>query len=155
MTRKIARYLSLAALPAFALSAAAQDAPTFYQDALPVFQKNCVACHQPDGPSVGGIYAPMSLMDYEAAKLWAPLIRNALETGYMPPWGAHERHRGEFKGERYIDKAEKDLLIRLGLTAARWRAIPKRPPTLKAWSLRVSAPPCPSRAGGSAIRIWS
>ena len=77
-----------------------QAAPTFYQDALPVFQKNCVACHQPDGPSVGGIYAPMSLLDYEAAKLWAPLIRNALETGYMPPWGAHERHRGEFKGER-------------------------------------------------------
>jgi len=88
-----------------------QAAPTFYQDALPVFQKNCVACHQPDGPSVGGIYAPMSLLDYDAAKLWAPLIRNALETGYMPPWGAHERHRGEFKGERYIDKAEKDLLI--------------------------------------------
>jgi hypothetical protein len=29
----------------------------------------------------------------------------------MPPWGAHERHRGEFKGERYIDKKDKELLI--------------------------------------------
>lgn len=90
----------------------AQNAtPTFYADALPVFQKNCVACHQPDGPDVGGISAPMSLMDYDQAKTWAPLIKNALITGYMPPWGAHERHRGEFKDERYIDDAELDLLV--------------------------------------------
>jgi len=89
----------------------AQEAPTFYEDALPVFMDNCVACHQPEGPDVGGITAPMSLMDYEQAKIWAPLIKNALVTGYMPPWGAHERHRGEFKGERYIDRQDKDLLI--------------------------------------------
>lgn len=91
--------------------ALAQDTPTFYQDALPVFQKNCVACHQPNPPDVGGISAPMSLMDFQMAKAWAPMIKNALATGYMPPWGAHERHRGEFKGERYIDQKEKELLI--------------------------------------------
>jgi cytochrome c551/c552 len=90
----------------------AQDAtPTFYADALPAFQRNCVACHQPEGPDVGGISAPMSLMDYDQAKIWAPLIKNALVTGYMPPWGAHERHRGEFKGERYISDADKAMLI--------------------------------------------
>ena len=95
-----------------AYTASAQDlAPTFYADALPVFQKNCVACHQPNGPKVGGITAPMSLMDYDQTRIWAPMIKNALLTGYMPPWGAHERHRGEFKGERYIDKKEKDLLL--------------------------------------------
>lgn len=95
----------------FSASAVAQDAPTFYEDALPVFMNNCVACHQDSPPDVGGISAPMSLMDYEQAKIWAPLIKNALVTGYMPPWGAHERHRGEFKGERYIDKKDKELLI--------------------------------------------
>lgn len=89
----------------------AQDAPTFYEDALPVFMNNCVACHQDSPPDVGGISAPMSLMHYDQAKIWAPLIKNALVTGYMPPWGAHERHRGEFKGERYIDKKDKELLI--------------------------------------------
>ena len=95
-----------------AVEAAAQgNTPTFYADALPVFEKNCVACHQPEGPDVGGISAPMSLMDFDQAKLWAPLIKNALVTGYMPPWGAHERHRGEFKGERYIGDQEKELLI--------------------------------------------
>lgn len=95
-----------------AFEAAAQPtAPTFYADALPVFERNCVACHQPEGPDVGGISAPMSLMDFDQAKIWAPLIKNALITGYMPPWGAHERHRGEFKGERYIGEQEKELLI--------------------------------------------
>ena len=91
-------------LTAAALSTAnAQgDAPTFYADALPVFQKNCVACHQDNPPRVGGIFAPMTLDNFEQAKIWAPLIKNALVTNYMPPWGAHERHRGEFKGERYI-----------------------------------------------------
>lgn len=96
---------------ALSQSASAQDAPTFYEDALPVFINNCAACHQDSPPDVGGISAPMSLMDYEQAKIWAPLIKNALVTGYMPPWGAHERHRGEFKGERYIDKKDKELLI--------------------------------------------
>lgn len=90
----------------------AQDsAPTFYADALPLFEKNCVACHQPNGPKVGGITAPMSLLDYDQAKLWAPMIKNALITGYMPPWGAHERHRGEFKDERYIEDSELALLV--------------------------------------------
>ncbi|MFL2839502.1 MAG: hypothetical protein ACJZ83_11720 [Pseudohongiellaceae bacterium] len=105
--------LPLAALAFFGLATStnAQDAPTFYQDALPVFMNNCAACHQDSPPDVGGISAPMSLMDYEQAKIWAPLIKNALATGYMPPWGAHERHRGEFKGERYMDSADKELLI--------------------------------------------
>ena len=88
-------------------------APTFYTDALPLFEKNCAACHQPDGPRVGGITAPMSLLDYNQARAWAPMIRNALITGYMPPWGAHERHRGEFKDERYIDDTEKATLLSL------------------------------------------
>ena len=98
-------------LCALGLATAQENVPTFYADALPVFQKNCVACHQPDGPKVGGITAPMSLLSYDQAKIWAPLIKNALVTGYMPPWGAHDRHRGEFKGERYIDVKEKQLLI--------------------------------------------
>ena len=49
--------------------------------------------------------------DYDQAKLWAPMIKNALITGYMPPWGAHERHRGEFKDERYIEDAEMAVLV--------------------------------------------
>ena len=103
--------LGLFVLVTAGFSSAQDKNLTFYADALPILQKNCVACHQENGPRVGGISAPMALDDYEQAKIWAPLIKNALVTGYMPPWGAHERHRGEFKDERYIDKKEKELLI--------------------------------------------
>ena len=114
--KSLAKHLESLALGSLVLVTAgfsnAQDKDlTFYADALPVLQKNCVACHQENGPRVGGISAPMALDDYEQAKIWAPLIKNALITGYMPPWGAHERHRSEFKDERYIDQKEKDLLI--------------------------------------------
>ena len=51
-------------------AASAQDStPTFYADALPLFQKNCVACHQPDGPKVGGITAPMSRSEEHTSEL--------------------------------------------------------------------------------------
>jgi mono/diheme cytochrome c family protein len=92
-------------------SARSTDAPTFYADALPVFQRKCVACHQLDGPDVGGITAPMSLMTYETARRWAPRIKRAVESGYMPPWGAHVQHKGTFKDERYLEDAEKQALI--------------------------------------------
>jgi mono/diheme cytochrome c family protein len=89
----------------------ADAAPTFYADALPVFYKSCVACHQPDGPDVGGITAPMALTTYDVARRWATRIREAVETGYMPPWGAHERYEGVFKGERYLDPADKQTIL--------------------------------------------
>ncbi len=113
-TKVLRRLKATSALSATLLASvihAQSAAPTFYADALPLFEKNCAACHKPDGPRVGGITAPMSLLDYNQARAWAPMIRNALVTGYMPPWGAHERHRGEFKDERYIDDSEKATLI--------------------------------------------
>ena len=55
-------------------SAQSETAPTFYADALPVFYENCVSCHQPAGPNVGGLVAPMSLMRYDEARRWATRI---------------------------------------------------------------------------------
>ena len=92
-------------------SAPVDHVPTFYADALPILLQNCVACHQPDGPKVGGLTAPMSLIAYEDARPWASRIKRALETGYMPPWGAHAQHEGTFKDERYIPDADKQTLI--------------------------------------------
>ena len=45
----------LLTLSALSSANADRETPTFYTDALPVFQKNCVACHQDNGPDVGGI----------------------------------------------------------------------------------------------------
>ena len=109
--------------------------PTFYADALPILQKNCVACHQPDGPSVGGLTAPMSLIAYEDARPWASRIKRALETGYMPPWGAHAQHQGTFKDERYIPDADKATLIAWVDAGAPAGDLAD----LRAWEARVAA----------------
>ena len=104
-------------------SSTIDGSPTFYAEALPIFEKNCVACHQPNGPDVGGISAPMSLMTYEEASPWAPRIKEALRTGYMPPWGAHEQHQGTFKGERYYRRCRKEDADRMG----RWGCTSREP----------------------------
>lgn len=94
-----------------AVARSGDHVPTYYEDALPAFQRNCVACHRPDAPDLGGMAAPMSLMSYEEAKRWAPLIAQRLRDGSMPPWGAHVQHKGEFKDERYISDEDERILI--------------------------------------------
>ena len=116
-------------------SAPVDHVPTFYADALPILQQNCVACHQPDGPKVGGLTAPMSLIAYEDARPWASRIKRALETGYMPPWGAHAQHKGTFKDERYIPDADKQTLI-AWVDAG---ALAGNPADARAWEARVAA----------------
>ena len=116
-------------------SAPVDHVPTFYADALPILQQNCVACHQPDGPKVGGLTAPMSLIAYEDARPWASRIKRALETGYMPPWGAHAQHEGTFKDERYIPDADKQTLI-AWVDAG---ALAGNPADARAWEARVAA----------------
>ena len=116
-------------------SAPVDHVPTFYADALPILLQNCVACHQPDGPKVGGLTAPMSLIAYEDARPWASRIKRALEMGYMPPWGAHAQHEGTFKDERYIPDADKQTLI-AWVDAG---ALAGDPADARAWEARVAA----------------
>lgn len=84
-------------------SAAGAQAPTaaavtFTKDVAPIFNANCVACHQP------GEIAPMSLMTYEAARPWARAIRKAVSDRQMPPWNA-DPHFGDFANDpRLSDK---------------------------------------------------
>jgi mono/diheme cytochrome c family protein len=68
---------------ALAQSAHAADAVTFEQVA-PILYDNCVQCHNPEGG------APMSLLSYETARVYAPLIKYKTgirdRMGAMPPW---------------------------------------------------------------------
>jgi hypothetical protein len=57
-----------------------EESPTYARDVAPILQKNCVVCHRP------GAIAPMSLLTYENAKQYAPLIKYRVENRLMPPW---------------------------------------------------------------------
>ena len=105
--------LSMAALLSASTGALAQpsDEPTYYEEALDALSRNCAECHRPEGPNLGGVQAPFSVLSFEEAKIWAPLIALRLKDGSMPPWGAHQQHQGTFKNERYISDEDKQLLI--------------------------------------------
>jgi hypothetical protein len=53
---------------------------TFAKDVAPILQQRCQVCHQP------GSIGPMSLLTYEDARRWAPLIKQKVVTREMPPY---------------------------------------------------------------------
>ncbi len=53
---------------------------TYASDVAPIIQQNCQVCHRP------GAIGPMSLLTYEVAKTYAPLIKMKVESRMMPPW---------------------------------------------------------------------
>lgn len=58
----------------------ADHPPTFAADVAPILYRSCVRCHRPEG------IGPMSLLTYETAERFAPLIELRVEQRYMPPW---------------------------------------------------------------------
>ncbi|MFN0252144.1 MAG: hypothetical protein ACKV2T_35035 [Kofleriaceae bacterium] len=55
---------------------------TWYQDVAPIVANRCMSCHQE-----GGI-APFSLTEYEEVVPIAAMVKNAIDTGIMPPFSA-------------------------------------------------------------------
>ena len=70
-------WIIASALPMGALEA---QEVTFTKDVAPILYENCVTCHRP------GSFAPMSLLTYENARLYAPLMKLKVQTRQMPPW---------------------------------------------------------------------
>lgn len=56
------------------------DDATYSRDVAPILQEKCQTCHNPEG------IGPMSLMTYEQVRPWAPLIKDRVTRGIMPPW---------------------------------------------------------------------
>ena len=75
----LAASLAVLVAPPVAASAAPQEV-TFARDVAPILYENCVECHRP------GSFAPMSLLTYENARLYAPLMKARVQTRQMPPW---------------------------------------------------------------------
>ena len=75
-------FLALLALPAVSLSGQEQHdgAVTFSRDVAPIVQENCQICHRP------GSVGPFSLLSYETARPFAPLIKQKVSARQMPPY---------------------------------------------------------------------
>ncbi len=81
---------------------------TFHKDIEPILQDHCQACH-----SAGGI-APMSLLTYQDAQLFAGSIQVKTATRAMPPWGARSsascKPRYAFKSDPSLTDAQIKLI---------------------------------------------
>ena len=110
---------------------AQSSAPTFTADVAPILYKNCTTCHRPGG------LGPFSLIDYQGAKDNAKEMRDAVATGYMPPWHADAPH-GTFLNDRRLSGADKQTLIRwldAGLPKGDAKALPTPPVYPSSWSI--------------------
>ena len=75
--RKRVVVASLAVVTALMLACGPQV--TFSKDVAPILQAKCQSCHRP------GQLAPMSLVNYEEVRPFAPVIRISVSIGNMPP----------------------------------------------------------------------
>ncbi len=78
--------------------------PTFTKDVAPILYANCTTCHRPGG------LGPFSLLEYETARSNADDIRDAVKTGYMPPWHAEGPH-GVFANDRRLSENAKQTIL--------------------------------------------
>jgi mono/diheme cytochrome c family protein len=79
-------------------------AVTFTKDVAPILYKNCVKCHRP------GAIAPMSLVNFDAARPWAKAIKEQVSTRVMPPWFADPRY-GKFANDASLSQKDIDTIV--------------------------------------------
>ena len=110
----------------------AQDAaPVFTKDVAPILNANCTGCHHPGG------LGPFTLLDYDSAKARVGEMKDAVESGFMPPWHA-EGPRGVFKNDRRLSDAAKQTIlqwIETGAPKGDERALPPLPTYPTSWTM--------------------
>jgi peroxiredoxin len=77
---------------------------TYNDQIVRLLQRRCVECHQP------GQAAPFALSEYREVVGWAPMIREVVSEGRMPPWFADPRH-GKFSNDARLTEDEKQQLL--------------------------------------------
>ena len=91
------RFDDAAAPPPAALS--------YARDVAPILEQRCRSCHR-----AGGV-APWQMSDHATVRAWAPMMREVLRTGRMPPWQADPRY-GHFADTLALPPAERRTLVR-------------------------------------------
>ena len=85
-------------------SAEAVQQISYATDVAPILTKNCAECH-----ATGGI-APWAMTDYNTIRGWAPMMKQVMMDGRMPPWGPDSEYR-PMHGSRALTDEEKQTLI--------------------------------------------
>lgn len=82
--------------------ACAADPPTFNNQIVRIFQRQCQSCHHP------GDIGPFSLMDYTSARPYSQRIKTRVTERSMPPWPP-AAGVGDFQDARVLREQEIDL----------------------------------------------
>src|SRR5258706_380986 len=122
---------------ALGLTAAHNAEPTFATDVAPIFYKNCTTCHHPGG------LAPFSLVDLDSAQAYMDVMKDAVASGKMPPWGA-DGPRGVFKNDPRLAAADRQTIIRWPAAGALPGAMKKLPPRQTPFFIRIRANTLPA-----------
>jgi hypothetical protein len=69
-----------------------------------ILKRRCGGCHRPAGQ------APFSLLTYDDAAQWSPMIREVVDQRRMPPWHADRRH-GPYLNDRSLTPEEISQLL--------------------------------------------
>lgn len=71
-----------------------------------IFQDKCQECHRPNS------IAPMPLLTYDEAKVFAPVIKYRVENRVMPPWHINPNVGvQDFTNDRGLSEAERQTII--------------------------------------------
>jgi hypothetical protein len=81
------------------------DVPDWSEDVAPILMARCRSCHRDGGP------APWQMTDWGTVRGWAPMMREVLRTGRMPPWRIDPRY-GRFRNDLGLPAAERATLVR-------------------------------------------
>jgi hypothetical protein len=124
---------------------------TWCRDIAPLVQRHCQICHRK------GEVAPFELLTYRDALSWSATIREVIEAGRMPPWGADPAY-GRFSNDPSLSLAEKKLIldwIDAGCPEGNVADLPLPASFHKGWSIgdpdRVVAMPCEFRVPASGV----
>jgi hypothetical protein len=101
---------------------AAQPAPSFYRDVLPILEQHCQLCHR------AGEIAPFPLVTYKDTKPWALPILKAIEDHKMPPWFA-DPCCGHFANDPSLTNSEIETItnwVRAGAPPGDLKSSPRR-----------------------------
>ena len=111
--------------------AAADAAPTFHRDIVPLLQTHCMECHR------AGEIGPFDVSTLDEVAGWAEMMLETMEQKRMPPWHAAPGH-GDFKNARRLPEEAVGLFrhwIEAGMPAGDASEAPASPPFVDGWRL--------------------